>query len=150
MPMFLHLMCWPEARVCLPGDQDLTVKDLVETAKIGIVQHLYCPCAAAIWFPQCFGDLRITTCWELIWLKPGTQNSIIAMQFGNMLVLLSTEVTRALVILECSSLIFSKSGVLRTLWRDAFGHVKLQGRVIGLRFLTDKTHVSTCKMCFSC
>lgn len=72
------------------------------------------------------------------------------MQFGNRLVLLSTEVRRALVILECSSLIFSKAGVLRTLWRGTFGHVKLQGKVIGLRFLTDKTHVSTCEMCFSC
>lgn len=38
--MFLCSWCGPEAQVLLPGDQDLTAKGLVETAKIGIVQHL--------------------------------------------------------------------------------------------------------------
>lgn len=39
-PVSLCSWCWPEAQVHLPGDQDLTTKGLVETAKIGIVQHL--------------------------------------------------------------------------------------------------------------
>lgn len=144
------LLCswWgPETQVHLPGDQDVTAKGSVEIAKIGIVLHL---CIAHT--PKCYRFLSAlgmcTSSWADL-IKNGTQNSIVAMQFGNMLVLLSTKVRRAVVVPECPSLISGKSNMLRTLWRDAFGHVKLQGKVIGMRFLTDKTHVSTCKMCSS-
>lgn len=76
-PMFQHSWCWPEELVHPAGDQDLTNKDLVNSAEIGVVQQpLHCPCVMVTWLPQCFGDLHISTCWELGWLKPGTWNSI--------------------------------------------------------------------------
>lgn len=44
--MFQHSWCRPEEQVHPAGDQDLTDKDLVNTAETGVVQQpLHCPCA---------------------------------------------------------------------------------------------------------